>query len=80
MHLTFSIVSVEVFIVVRVFMHLKPKLEDAFCVFNAFGKSIHFSKGFMIFKPKLQMPVAFSILLVKVFILLRRCLNFLQKL
>ena len=45
MHLTFSIVLVEVFILVRAFMNFKPKMEDAFCVFNTFSKSIDFSKG-----------------------------------
>ena len=45
MHLTFSIVLVEVWILVIAFMNLKPKLEDAFSVFNTFGKSIDFTKG-----------------------------------
>ena len=40
-----SIVLVEVFILLRAFMNFKPKLEDAFSVFNTFGESIDFSKG-----------------------------------
>ena len=54
MHLTISIVLVQVWILVIAFMNLKPKLEDAFSVFNTFGKGIDFSNASMIFKPKLE--------------------------
>ena len=45
MPLAFSIILVKVFILVKAFMNLKPKLEDAFNVFNIFSKRIDFSKG-----------------------------------
>ena len=43
--LAFSILLVNVLIFVEAFMNFKPKLEDAFSVFNTVCKSINFSKG-----------------------------------
>ena len=45
MPLAFSRFWVKVFILVRAFINFEAKLEDAFSVFNTFGKSIDFSKG-----------------------------------
>jgi len=45
MPLAFSILWVKVLILVRAFIDFELKLEDAFSVFNTFGKSIDFSKA-----------------------------------
>ena len=45
MPLAFAIFVVKVLILVKAFMNFEPKLEDAFSVFNNFGKSSDFSKG-----------------------------------
>ena len=45
MPVAFTIFFVKVLILVKAFMNFEPKWEDAFSVFNHFGKSIDFSKG-----------------------------------
>ena len=57
MHLTFSIVLVEKWILVMAFMSLKPELEDAFSVFNIFSKSSDFCKEVFEFLAKVMILV-----------------------
>ena len=44
MPLACSILLVKVLILVKAFINFKPKLEDAFSVFNTFSKSMDFTK------------------------------------
>ena len=65
MPLTFSMLLVKVLILMKAFMILKPKLQDAFTVFNTFSKSIDFSKKVFEFLAKVVILVKRSCIFKK---------------
>ena len=62
MPLTFSMLLVKVLILMKAFMNLKPKLQDAFTVFNTFSKSINFIKEVFEFLAKVVILVRRSVI------------------
>ena len=73
MPLAFSILLVKLLILVKAFMNLNPKLEDAFSVFNTFSESSDFTKEVSISRKSCDFSKEVWHFQKKVMILIRRC-------